>query len=158
MPRLLTIITASVAIVAVWALPTINAHANDAKAVENAVLSFADAYRTGNVAVVDQLIAEDYSHINNGGEPIDRKAYMGWNRTRAEHLQKSNWRIDQYEVTELAITVHQHSAVATGRVTAMGERDGKKWNSDVRFTNLWVKQNGNWKRAAFHDTSIDKPE
>ncbi|GJL94031.1 MAG: hypothetical protein DHS20C05_04360 [Hyphococcus sp.] len=136
----------------------LNVLADDAKDVEAAILQFAEAYRSGDVAAVDQLIAEDYSHINNGGEPIDRTDYMAWNNLRAGHLKKGEWRIDQYEVTELVITTHELSAVATGRVIAKGERNGKQWNSDVRFTNLWIKESGHWRRAGFHDTALDKVE
>jgi len=130
--------------------------ADDPAEVKALVIQFANAYRAGNTQVIDRLLASQYSHINNGGKPIDREAYLDWNRKRKAKLTSGAWSIASYDLSELKVTAFQESAVATGVVTASGERDGKGWNSKVRFTNLWIRENGAWRRAAFHDTKLDE--
>lgn len=126
----------------------------DASSVETAVRQFAEAYRDGDVETVESLLADDYIHINSGAAPGDRDSYLAWNRTRAEYLKSGAWSVDTYDLTELQVKLYKSTAIATGRVTATGVRDGTAWSSDVRFTNLWVMENGRWKRAAFHDAAV----
>lgn len=128
-----------------------------ATSVEEAVRSFADAYRDGDVETVDALLANDYVHINSGAAPGDRDSYLAWNRTRAENLGGGEWSVETYDLSELQIKTYDDAAVVTGRVTASGVRDGENWASDIRFTNLWVIEDGAWKRAAFHDAAVPAP-
>lgn len=45
-------------------------------------------------------------------------------------------------------------AIVTGIVKSDGTRDGVNFKSTLRFTNVWVYENGNLRRASFHDSAI----
>ncbi len=119
-----------------------------------AIIEFGEAYRAGDVDTVERLLAEQYVHINNGGNPINRQGYLDWNYLRKSKLDAGDWRVDAYALSDLEITLFGGSAVATGVVTASGQRDREQWNSKVRFSNFWIGEQGDWKRAGFHDTSL----
>ena len=119
--------------------------------VRRRVLDFGVAYRDGDVAAVDALLADPYVHSNAGHLPGDRASYLEWNRKRSARLESGQWRVTAYEVSEVKVTVWGDTAIATGRVVARGERDGSPWASDVRFTNVWILRSKEWRRAAFHD-------
>ena len=122
--------------------------------VRHQVERFADAYRDADVATIDRLLARTYIHSNSGHPPSDRAGYMRWNRTRADRIHSGQWTVEQYALTELSVTVFDASVVATGRVTARGQRETQPWSSDIRFTNVWIKEDGQWRRAAFHDAAV----
>lgn len=132
------------------------AGASDPQKIESLVIRFGEAYRNADIETIDRLLASKYSHINDGGKPIDREAYLDWNKTRKANLNSGAWSVSAYELSGLEVTVFPGSAVVTGVVTASGERDGEGWSSRVRFTNLWVEEDGAWRRAAFHDTKLDE--
>ena len=127
----------------------------DEDAVRARVQAFGRAYRDADVDAVDRLLAARYVHSNGGHSPSDRAGYLKWNRTRAERIRSGAWRVDTYELSEVAVTVFGDTAVATGRVKASGQRDDKQWSSDVRFSNVWIREAGDWRRAAFHDADTE---
>ncbi len=130
---------------------------NQAKrAVRDSVLALGRAYRDADVSGVDALIARTYVHTNGGRRPSDRAGYLAWNRKRAAWLESGKWRVDAYEVSEIEVTVVGPTALVTGRVEARGVRDGRPWSSDIRFTNVWILEDGAWKRAGFHDAPTNE--
>lgn len=123
--------------------------------ISRRVQEFADAYRTADLDTLDDMIAGQYSHINNGGAPIGRKAWLDWNRMRADKFASGAWKPVSYSITDVAITLpagHNDVAIVTGRARSKEIHDGEIVRSDLRFTNLWMAENGVWKRAAFHDS------
>ena len=150
--RMRTTIAVAALMAAACATPNAGLTSDDAqRAVHDSVLALGRAYRDGDVSGVDAMIARTYVHTNGGGRPSDRAGYIAWNRKRASLLESGEWRVDAYEVSEIEVTIIGPTALVTGRVDARGARDGRPWSSDVRFTNVWVLEDGAWKRAGFHD-------
>ncbi len=145
----------AVVLVGVMCAATPSAGADPAADVRAQLTAFAQAYRNADVAAIDRMLTADYVQTNGGSAPTDRDGYLDWNRKRAVHFADGSWRLDRYELSELAIVMYgDDAAVATARVTASGARDGAAWTSDVRMTNLWVLEDGTWRRAAFHDSHV----
>ncbi|MCG3154377.1 MAG: hypothetical protein DKINENOH_00971 [bacterium] len=121
--------------------------------VHDAFSRFADAYVKADTAVLTSLLADDYVHTNADGGVLDKTRWLAFAQTRHEDLQSGKARIDTYRNDDLRIRVYGNTAVVTGRNTTIGVRDGKAWKMNLRFTNVWVKREGRWQRAAFHDSN-----
>ena len=113
--------------------------------------AFANAYRNVDLHLLDAMLADEYLHINNGGKPLDKKTWMNWNRQRRQWLDAGQLKIDRYDTDEIQIVVKGDTAVIVGRIQSAGTRQGKPFEVDIRFTNVWVKRGGTWLRLAFHD-------
>jgi ketosteroid isomerase-like protein len=46
------------------------------------------------------------------------------------------------------------AAIVTGRSTVKGTRDGKDWNGQERWTDMFVRRNGRWQAVATHASRI----
>lgn len=131
--------------------------AGDDGAIKAAMAELSDAFMTADADAMDRLLATPYSHINNGGEPVERSAYVAWQRTRAEQEAKSGKRrYNTYDTSDVKIDfLNTSTAVVTGLGKLTAERDGKPWSLDFRFTNVWImNDSGQWQRAVFHDTYL----
>ena len=47
------------------------------------------------------------------------------------------------------------SAPDVHEVTTAGERKGERFRSTVQVTQVWVREGGRWRRAAFHDSPLE---
>jgi len=59
---------------------------------------------------------------------------------------------DDYKVHVLGDT-----AIVTGRSTLKGIRDGKNLRGRERWTDVFVRRNGNWQAVASHSSRIATP-
>jgi len=123
--------------------------------LRDAVTRFGRAFREARVATLDSLLTDDYVHVDGGSASVlDRTSWLEWVGSRRARIVSGELRYDGYRVGDLRIHLHGEAAVVTGVVHARG-RDGEEpFASVVRVTNLWVRQEGLWRRAAFHDTPL----
>ncbi len=138
------------------ALPVLATDAADpARAVEAAVEAFGEAFAVADVEALDALLATDYVHVNGGsGSLVSRSDWLAWIASRQTDLASGGLVIETYEVQDLRIDLHGSAAVVTGVVTSNGIERGERFASRLRFTNLWVHEDGAWRRAAFHDSPL----
>ena len=54
---------------------------------------------------------------------------------------------------EVKIRVYENTAVETGISTMVGQDNGKAVPRDVRFTRVWINQQGQWRLVANHYSS-----
>lgn len=120
----------------------------------SAIEALNEAYRTADVAVLETLITSDYAHTNGASAPIGREEWLAWNRLRAERQASGAWRTDSYVADGVEVRRLGDVAVVTGVVRSSGVRDGAPSQVAVRFTALWVVENNQWRRAAFHDAPL----
>ncbi len=127
----------------------------DATSLKTAVQLFGLSYKTAHVAVLDKMLTTDYIHINGGsGHVIDRKAWLNWVKSQHAEIKKGHLVIDEYEIKDYKQRIYGTTAFVTGVVETSGHKAGEPFASKIRFSNVWVKQDGHWLRAAFHDSPI----
>lgn len=135
-------------------------HAEDAAAatqIEASINALMQAYTEADADTIGRLLAEPYSHINNGSEPVLRVDYMAWQRSRQQRASAGTPDPMTFEISNVVVTMHNDTtATATGLGLLEGVRNGEPWSLKFRFTNLWLKTDGEWQRAAFHDTYLDQ--
>jgi ketosteroid isomerase-like protein len=122
--------------------------------IENAVGRFSKAFVEADVSILNTLLSEDYIHTNSTGSALNKQQWLEYIKTRRADLEAGRLEIESYENKDLRIRVYGESAIVTGANVAKGKREGKPFVTQLRFTHLWIKQSGQWKRAAFHDSPV----
>lgn len=124
--------------------------------IRERVADFDEAFRTGDVTALDDMISENYLHTNPSGNVISRENWLSWNRSRAEELNSGVLTVESYETSELDIRIVSfNTALVSGINEANGVRNGEPFQTKVRFSHVWILEDGNWKRAVFHDSYIN---
>jgi len=88
------------------------------------------------------------------GNVLNRDEWLNWIESRRAKLDSGELVIKTYRVSDVEVQIYGEAAVVTGVVRSSGQRNGALFTSPVRFTNVWVKQGGEWRRAAFHDSPL----
>jgi ketosteroid isomerase-like protein len=117
---------------------------------------FYEAYTNGEAAKIDRLLAADYTHNDIRGGFKTRAAYMMYINTLADRIKAGAIKIDSSATDDLRVRVYGDTAVVTGRWTARGRRGGKDDAEQLRFLNVWVKQQGHWQTVAGQVTMVQK--
>lgn len=100
-----------------------------------------------DVAVLDRILADDYTWINQEGVL----------RTKAQNLEliKSGGLVIPSMVTDdMKVRIYGDAAVVTGRNTFKATLEGKDFDGQERWTDTWIKRNGRWQCVATHNSMI----
>lgn len=117
---------------------------------------FYEAYTKGDAASIDRLLSADYTHNDIRGGFKSRAAYMMYINALADGIKAGTIKIDSSTTDDLRVRVYKDTAVVTGRWTARGQRGGKEDAEQIRFVNVWVKQQGHWQTVAGQVTMVQK--
>ena len=101
---------------------------------------------------VKRYDADDIAQTNvDGSSPTKAQVVAG--------LQPGVFRAHSMKQDEHRIRVYDNGNVAVVNYRAIGviERDGKVSNRQNRFTDTWVKQNGEWRRVVHEERDMPKP-
>lgn len=115
---------------------------------------FNNAFARGNLEVLDALTTENYLHTNSNSKAITKDEWFNYLRKRNQQLKSGAIRILDYEFTEQQIEFHGTTAIVTGKVNVISKDSLGAQESQYRVTNIWVYEDGLWKRAGFHDGKI----
>jgi uncharacterized protein (TIGR02246 family) len=119
------------------------------------VVALGEAYRDGDVEKLENLITAAYSHINDGSPPIGREEWLDANRERAKKIKDGSIKVESYKMSDVRVTrAASDAAIVTALVSAAETLNGERREYHVRATTFWVKEDGEWKRAAFHDSPV----
>jgi len=125
------------------------------KELRLAVSDFGRAFASADVSALQLLLTEDYTHVNgSSGNVITRDQWLGWVASRRAELDAGTLVIETYTVEDLRVQLYGETAVVSGIVRSRGLNGGTPFDSNIRFTNVWVLEEGVWRRAAFHDSRL----
>ena len=122
--------------------------------LRGALDAFNTAFANGDLVVLDSLTTENYLHTNGSSKAIAKTDWFNYLRKRNQQLTSDNLEILDYSLDEQKIEFHGTTAIVTGKVR-VGIKDslGIK-QTQYRITNVLVFDEGQWKRAGFHDGKI----
>lgn len=118
-----------------------------------AVRRFGKAWAAGDTAVLEALVAPGYAHVDASGRPPRPRAWLAYAALRTGRST---------EVAFDELTVRHHGDLAI--VVGLNRTDGAGTRSAIdtrllaiRFTQVWVLQDGHWRREAFQATPPGAP-
>jgi len=107
----------------------------------------AQALEKGDIATLDRILADDYVYVNVFGELNAKSVRLATTKSgvsKHESLKEDDFRVRVYGDT----------VVMTGRASGVVNYRGKINNKDRRFTNVYIKQGGQWRLVAHQATTI----
>lgn len=116
---------------------------------------FNTAFAQGNLMTLDSLTTKNYLHTNSSSQVIGKTDWFNYLEKRKERLKSGDLTVLDYALDQTKIEYHGSSAIVTGRVTVVTKDSMGTKENHYRITNLWVFEEGRWKRAGFHDGKIE---
>ena len=106
----------------------------------------AKAWVTGDRATIERIIAPEWRATGPDGSVTDRAAVL------ASVFETGVHKIQRVDITEVLIRVYGDAAVVTGRTHGMGAYSGTPYDVVIRFTDTFVRRNGQWQAVASHSS------
>lgn len=103
----------------------------------------------GNWDEYEKQLTSDFTHISADGKFADRKSVLS-------EFREGPRKIIVMEPEELHVRVYGDSAVLQGRLTTSARDAGRVSTRKERFTELFVKQDGQWLLASEQETLTGK--
>ena len=63
-------------------------------------------------------------------------------------------KFDIYKTSDVRIKVYGNSAVVTGQLVRIRDRNSEKFEDDWRFTKVYVRRDGRWQVVAWHGSHV----
>ena len=117
---------------------------------------FGNAWLKGDVATLDHLLASEYTHTDVTGKVLHRADWLA----DAANVQKWARPVTAQgeptiEFEDIQVTVLGDTAVIAGG-NLIRSADPKQPALRLRFTQVWVRESGEWKRRFFQATPVVK--
>jgi len=120
--------------------------------LEERVAMFSQAFASGDVALLDSMLAPNYTHTNDKAPPLDRSAWLASMERRRADIESGTLVTSEFTTSETGLSVAGSTAVATGLSVMRGRRGDFEFALSIRFTSVWAWDGSDWYRVAFHDT------
>lgn len=119
-----------------------------------AINTFNTAFKNGDVARLESMITDNYQHTNGTSKSIGKESWLNYLHKRKQDLEAGNLVVNAYEMDQMEVELYEDMAIVTARVNTKSTLDGETRENEFRVTNVWVLEDGKWKRAGFHDGKI----
>jgi ketosteroid isomerase-like protein len=136
-------------LVALAVAPTIVLASGDEQALIDLENRLSEANRTGDVDFVMRIEDENYTLTNS-------RALVSHRADDIEELRKRDPRYDVFHTHDMQARVYGDTGIVIGIVSLKGTSGGKPFEADMRFTDTFVKRDGEWKIVAAQVTKIEK--
>jgi ketosteroid isomerase-like protein len=134
---------------------TVAAHSNDTKD-EQTLISMeerlCEAFLHGNAGSLGKIYHSDLVQTNVRAEVSNKTEEI-------TELRDKAIRYDKFESFDLKVHLYGDAAVVTGRSEIEGivMASGRVIHASVRFTDTFIRQNGQWQIVAIQTTAIPTP-
>jgi len=114
---------------------------------------FGQLWAQNDVAALDSMLADDYTHTDTDGKVLSKQQYMSYIHDRAaKHIS------NKIEFKDVRARELNGSVVVTGENVVSGGLANEKVNAGevfhIRFTQVWVRRAEKWQRLYFQGTPI----
>lgn len=124
--------------------------------VKAEIAEFGNLYTAADTSKLKSFLSSTYLHTNPDGKKISKEEWLKWVGSRRTEIQNGNLIIDVYEIRDLHVRLlSDKAAVAEGIVYSTGKENSEPFTIHIKFTNVWIKEEGKWKRTVFHDSRIE---
>ena len=105
--------------------------------------------RKDEKAIADNM-AEDFRQI-------DPRANLETKKSFVAGILDPKLTIDPYTVEEFEVRLYGDTALLSGRTHMTGKYDGEVFESNYRYIDIYVRENGTWKIVSVQITRIPAP-
>jgi ketosteroid isomerase-like protein len=100
------------------------------------------AYKKGNVATMESLLADDFIVTTEDGTTLSKSGYIAANGSTVI--------VEISDMSDLKVRTHGNTAVVTGAYHEKGVNKGRPYEYHDRFTDVWMNITGKWQVIASH--------
>ena len=108
------------------------------------------AMLAGNLPVLNKFLSADLTYVHSGGQLETKSEFI-------ERLKTGHLRYRRLDREEVRARVYWETAVITGRAHVEVDADGEQRAFEIRFLDVWVRQNGRWQMVAWESTRLTSP-
>lgn len=115
--------------------------------VRSRLAQWAEALKRNDVAMLEQILADDFQYILDDGKT----------RSKAEELAPNRAGDLKFEIIstdEVKVFVYGDTAIATGLGTFKGTYKGRPFESRERFCDVYQKRGGQWRVIASRPVAL----
>ena len=123
--------------------------ANDEQALMQLEDRLSEAFRTGDVDTVARIEDERYTLTNS-------RALVSHRADDIAELKARDPRYDEFRTHDMKVRLYGDTAIVIGIVSLKGTSGGKPFDADMRFTDTFVRRDGEWRIVAAQVTKIEK--
>lgn len=124
------------------------------QALLETVTAFNNAFQAGDVDQLQSMITDNYQHTNGTAQAIGKTTWINYLKRRQQEIASGELIVNSYEMQDTKIEMYDKVGIITARIVVSSTRSGQEQENEYRVTNIWVKDQGVWKRAGFHDGKI----
>jgi hypothetical protein len=128
--------------IAILASPTIRATELPPD-LAKAVAAYDQAQIQGNRALLEKLLADDYTLVGSSGQ-VENKSQL------IADFTAPGYKLEPFVVQDAVEKVWIDGAVMGGVTTLRGVDGGKPFAATLRFADIWAKRNGKWQVIYTH--------
>ncbi len=125
-----------------------------AEQLQQAMHTFNEAFARADATALSELLTTNYLHTSGNRPAIGKEAWLEYVRSRKAQVEKGLLAIDNYQMLDVKVRLYGPAAVVSSRAVEQGLENGAPFDAAYRTSQFWVVENGQWKRAGFHDTQI----
>ena len=97
---------------------------------------------------VAKVLADNFFSVDHHGKLLNRSQYL-------IDMKDLSYNPEEISNTETSIYIYGDVAVVTSAYRTKGTIEGKPFTHHGRFTDTWIKRDGQWKCAADQETLIN---
>jgi hypothetical protein len=110
---------------------------------------FGQAWAKSDVDTLDSLLAAEYHHTDIFGRTLNRAEWLEYARAARP--------VNSMDFRDVVLKFYGGVAVITGTSVIVGQPTSPDSNVNINFTQVWARDNGEWRRAFFQATPIIEP-
>ncbi|MCH6232857.1 nuclear transport factor 2 family protein [Cognataquiflexum rubidum] len=111
--------------------------------MQNSIVAWGDS----DTLTLSKLLAPEYRHSDIYGKILTRQEWLNY---AAKPRSVTDYKTDDVDI----VLYNNNLALVTGKNSHQSSKSTKR--TELRFTQVWIKNNGQWKRSAFQGTLIDE--
>ena len=121
---------------------------DDAQAIAGIEQRIAKAWVERDRSTIDAMLAPEWSVTDASGQVLTKEQVL------QETFGSTDRRIDSMTIDDVQVRLFGDFAVATGRTRATGSYRGASSSVVLRFTDVFVRRDGQWRVVASHGSLV----
>lgn len=113
------------------------------------------AYARQDVAALERINAEDYTQTDTRGFFVRQSDYSEYVRQRTAQYVKNGSSMLSTDCNDIEVRLYGNAAVVTGEWTYTVRKPEGDTSRRSRWTSMWTRYSGGWKRHAFQNTWVN---